>query len=65
MILYHQRELEGAMGKMCVHFDQRKYDQIQEAYSILGKTQVRLICSLHFFLAMTMFPLFRLQSILC
>ena len=25
---------------MCVRFDQHKYDQIQEAYSILGKTQV-------------------------
>ena len=38
--VFVQRELEDALAKVCVKFDAHCYDQVQEAYRILGKTQV-------------------------
>ena len=38
--IFVQRELEDALAKVCVKFDAHCYDQVQEAYRILGKTQV-------------------------
>ena len=35
-----QRELESALGRMCANFHQHQYEQIQAAYTILGRTQV-------------------------
>jgi len=38
--VFIQRELEDALAKVCVKFDAHCYDQVQEAYRILGKAQV-------------------------
>ena len=35
-----QKELEGALSTVCRQFDVRAYEQVQNAYGILGKTQV-------------------------
>ena len=38
-----QKELEGALSTVCCQFDVRAYEQVQNAYGILGKTQVHIM----------------------
>ena len=38
-----QQELEGALSKVAMKFDAHHYRQVQEAYGILGKTQVNIV----------------------
>ena len=40
-ISFLQSELEGALGKVCTCFKAHSYEQVQEAYRVLGKTQVQ------------------------
>ncbi len=36
-----QQELVAALAKVCLKFNAHRYEQVQEAYRILGRTQVR------------------------
>lgn len=38
-----QQELEGALSKVTMKFNAHHYQQVQEAYGILGKTQVNTV----------------------
>ena len=40
ILFLFQHELEDALGKLCIRFQPDRYEQVQDAYAILGKTQV-------------------------
>lgn len=42
-----QQELEGALSKVTMKFNAHHYQQVQEAYGILGKTQVNTVTCLY------------------
>lgn len=37
-----EEQLDVALSKVCLNFDEVHYEKLQEAYSLLGKTQVCL-----------------------